>query len=140
VAFLFVLRGIKGYRLSHFKHVEVVALSKQEQPAVNQYELVESWKENLPKTLEKADKARVWADEGDANALRVHITTSGHSGYTFDFKVSYVDSREVKVELVDVEQGQVHIDEHSGIVQTLIEDYVRHIHECAQTLQKVTHA
>jgi hypothetical protein len=140
VAFLFVVSGIKGRRLSHFKHVEVVALNQLEQPAVNQAELVEAWKKNLPMTLEKEDQTRIWADEGDKTALRVHITTAGHSGYTFDFKVSYLDDREVKVELVDVEQGQTHIDERSDIVQTLTRDYVRHLHECAQILQKVTHA
>jgi hypothetical protein len=118
----------------------VLTLSKLEQPVIDQNRLVEEWKSALPNTLEKADQARVWADEGDPQALRVHITTAGHTGYTFDFKVKYMDAREIEVELVDVEKGQVHIDERSEIVQTLIEDYVRHLHECAQALKEVTHA
>jgi hypothetical protein len=115
-------------------------MSKVDKPSIDQSRLVEEWKSALPNTLEKADQARVWADESDPQALRVHITTAGHTGYTFDFKVTYVDSREVKVELVDVEKGQDHVDERSAIVQTLVEDYVRHIHECAQALKEVTHA
>ncbi|MBP1992496.1 hypothetical protein [Paenibacillus eucommiae] len=115
-------------------------MSKPDKPVINQERLVEEWKATLPETLEASDQARIWADESNPQALRVHITTAGHTGYTFDFMVTYVDSREVKVELVDVEQGQTHIDEHSDIVQGLINDYVRHIHECAQALKKVTHA
>ena len=115
-------------------------MTKVDQLVVDQARLVEEWKSALPNMLEKADQARIWADEADPQALRVHITTAGHTGYTFDFKVTYVDSREIKVELIDVEQGQKHIDEHSDIVQTLINDYVRHLHECAQALKAVTHS
>ncbi|MEW9702372.1 hypothetical protein [Paenibacillus sp. SI8] len=106
---------------------------------IDQSQLVEEWKTMLPKQLEVADKARIWADEADPQALRVHIITAGHTGYTIDFKVTYVDDREVKVELTDVQQGTTHIDEHTDIIQTLVDDYVRHIHECAQALQQVTH-
>jgi hypothetical protein len=115
-------------------------MSKLDRPVIDQDQLVEEWKSALPNTLEQEDQARVWADESNPQALRVHITTAGHSGYTFDFKVTYVDSREVKVELVDVEHGQVHMDERTEIVQSLIQDYVRHLHECAQALKEVTHA
>ncbi|MFD0695472.1 hypothetical protein ACFQZT_15340 [Paenibacillus sp. GCM10027628] len=114
-------------------------MSKTDRLTIDQKQLVEEWKNMLPEQLEDADKARVWADEADTQALRVHITTAGHTGYTFDFKVTYVDSREVKVDLIDVEQGTTHIDERTDIVQTLVDDYVRHIHECAQALQQVTH-
>jgi hypothetical protein len=115
-------------------------MSNREKPAVDQARLVEEWKSVLPNTLEEADQVRIWADEGDQQALRVHITTAGHTGYTFDFKITYVDSREIKTELVDVERGQEHIDERSEIVQTLINDYVRHLHECAQAMKEITHA
>ncbi|NEW08928.1 hypothetical protein GK047_23305 [Paenibacillus sp. SYP-B3998] len=115
-------------------------MSKIDKLTIDQTRLVEEWKSMMPRTLEKTDQARVWADEADPQALRVHITTSGHTGYTFDFKVTYVDSREVKVELTDVEQGTTHIDERTDIIQALVDDYVRHIHECAQALQQVTHA
>jgi hypothetical protein len=115
-------------------------MSKLDGPVIDQARLVEEWKLALPNTLDKADQAHIWADESDPGALRVHITTAGHTGYTFDFKVTYVDSREVKVELVDVEQGQKHIGERADIAQSLIHDYVRHLHECAQALKEVTHA
>jgi hypothetical protein len=115
-------------------------MSKPDSPAIDQARLVEAWKSALPNTLEQTDQARIWADESDPAALRVHITTAGHTGYTFDFKVRYVDSREIRVDLVDVEQGQMHINERTEVVQSLIEDYVRHLHECAQALKEVTHA
>lgn len=115
-------------------------MSKADKPAIDQKRLVEEWTTRLPEVLNNSDQVRVWADEADSNALWVHITSAGHSMYTFDFKVTYVDSREIKAELVDVEQDQKHIDERHGVVQTLIEDYMRHIHECAQMLQQVTHA
>jgi hypothetical protein len=115
-------------------------MSKLDRPVIDQARLVEEWQSVLPNTLEQEDQARVWADERNPQALRVHITTAGHSGYTFDFKVTYEDSREVKVELVDVEHGQIHMDERTEIVQSLINDYVRHLHECAQVLKEVTHA
>lgn len=115
-------------------------MSKHDKLVLDQTRLVEEWKNALPKALEKGDEGRVWADEADAAALRVHIVTQGRSGYSFDFKVTYVDSREIRVELVDVQQGTQHIDERTDIVQTLIDDYMRHIHECAQVLQQVTHA
>ncbi|UJF33299.1 hypothetical protein [Paenibacillus hexagrammi] len=115
-------------------------MSKIDTLNISQTSLVEEWKKRLPEVLNSSDQARVWADEADSNALRVHITTAGHSMYTFDFKVTYVDSREVKVEVIDVEQEQKHIDERHGVVQNLLDDYVRHIHECAQILHQVTHA
>jgi hypothetical protein len=115
-------------------------MSKLDGPVIDRARLVEEWKSALPNTLEPEDQARVWADESNPQALRVHITTAGRSKYSFDFKVAYVDSREVQVELVDVEQGDIHIDERTEIVQTLIEDYIRHLHECAQALKEVTHA
>ncbi|MBD0384362.1 hypothetical protein [Paenibacillus sedimenti] len=114
-------------------------MSKTDMLTIDQTRLVEEWQTMMPKQLEITDKARVWADEADPQALRVHIITSGHTGYSFDFKVTYVNSREVKVELTDVQQGTAHIDERTDIVQTLVDDYMRHIHECAQALQHITH-
>lgn len=115
-------------------------MSKSDKPSVDQAELVKEWVNVMPTVLQPADQTRVWADEGDADAIRVHIMTAGHTGYSFDFKVTYVDAREVKVELTDVQQGTTHIDERGDVVQSLIDDYVRHIHECAQALQKVTNS
>ncbi|KQX60135.1 MULTISPECIES: hypothetical protein [unclassified Paenibacillus] len=115
-------------------------MSKADKLTIDQAELVNEWMTVLPTTLHQTDQARVWADEADPQALWVHIMAAGHTGYTIDFKVTYVDDREVKVELTDVQQGTTHIDETSEIVQNLVDDYIRHIHECAQALQKVTHA
>ncbi|GAB2721657.1 hypothetical protein ACFQWB_14505 [Paenibacillus thermoaerophilus] len=101
--------------------------------------LVAAWNETLPSVLNFGDKATVAADEQDPNTLRMTIDSAGHTGYSFDFKCTYVDSREVRVEFVDVERGNRNIDEFSPIVQSLIDDYVRHIHECAQALHGLTH-
>jgi hypothetical protein len=106
---------------------------------VDQQRLVEAWQGTLPTTLNTTDSAEVVADEADRNSLRVHIKTAGRSDYSFDFKVTYVDSREVAVELVDVEQGEQTVDERNEIIQGLVEDYVRHIHESAQVLHELTH-
>jgi hypothetical protein len=115
-------------------------MSKADKLTIDQAELVNEWMTVLPTTLQPTDQARVWADEADPQALRVHIMVAGHTEYTIDFKVTYVDTREVKVELTDVQRGTTHIDETSDLMQNLVEDYIRHIHECAQALQKVTHA
>jgi len=115
-------------------------MSSNDGLAVKSNELAEAWNRTLPTVLNAGDKAEVKADEADAHALRVHIETEGRSMYSFDFHVRYVDSREIAVELSDVEQDGRHIDERGDIVQHLIEDYVRHMHECAQQLQGLTHA
>lgn len=109
-----------------------------EQLAVDNKTVAKVWQEQLPSILNEADKCEVIADEGDPNALRVNIVTAGRTGYSFDFKVTYVDSREIEVQLVDVEKDGNHVDEHTEIIQTLIEDHVRHMHECAQTVKNTT--
>lgn len=101
-------------------------------------QLLEAWKRTLPTTLNETDSVTVQADEADEHTVRIHMDTAGHSRYSFDFVCTYLDSREVKVDLVDVEQEGIHVDEHTEIIQSLIEDYVRHIHECAQILHSVT--
>jgi hypothetical protein len=114
-------------------------MAKTEPLTINQQQLVEAWSTAMPTVLNGSDRVEVKADEANSQAVWVHITTAGHSFYSFDFKCIYVDSREIKVEFVDVEQDGSHVDENTDIVQTLIEDYVRHIHECAQQLHAVTH-
>jgi len=105
---------------------------------VNAQELANAWNETLPQLLNPSDKATVAADAKESNVLRIHIQTAGHSMYSFDFKCTYVDPREVRVELVDAERDNVTTDERREIIQTLIEDYIRHIHECAQRLKGLT--
>lgn len=109
-----------------------------EQLAVDNDTVAKVWQEQLPGILNESDKCTVVADEGDPNALRVHIATAGRTGYSFDFKVEYVDSREIDVQLVDVEKDGNHVDENTDIIQTLINDYARHMHECAQTVKSTT--
>ncbi|MEB3103725.1 hypothetical protein [Ferviditalea candida] len=100
--------------------------------------LVEEWKRRLPERLNSSDSVEVHADDGIPNALLIHMDVAGRSKYSFDFRCTYMDSREVKVDLLDVEQDGIHVDEHTEPIQNLAEDYVRHIHECAQDLQDVT--
>ncbi|MBD2871664.1 hypothetical protein [Paenibacillus arenilitoris] len=115
-------------------------MGKSDELQMNQDSLADAWRQTLPVVMNKADRTKVHPDEADAKALRVTIDTAGHQEYTFDFKVTYVDSREVKVDLIDVEKDNVSIDERGDIMQQLIQDYTRHLHECAQSLQQLTHA
>jgi hypothetical protein len=107
---------------------------------LDQQQLVDAWNRNMPEVLNKTDKAEVTRDAANPNAVRIHIQTAGRQKYSFDFKCTYVDDREIKVELVDAQRDNQSIDEREEIVQQLINDYVRHLHECAQLCQSVTHA
>ena len=115
-------------------------MSKQDELRISQQQLVEAWQKTLPTTIPDTDSATVIADGADDRALRVTIETAGHQLYSFDFRVEYVDSREIKVEFVDVEEAGRSVDEHQETIQQLINDYMRHIRECAQALHTVTHA
>ncbi|MBP2001685.1 hypothetical protein J2Z69_002730 [Paenibacillus shirakamiensis] len=105
---------------------------------IDQGTLVNAWQQQLPEYLNAGDSARVLADQGDPQGLRIHINAAGHQFYSFDFACSYLDSREVRVSLVDVERGGDHIDESGEIVQEMARDYSRHLHECAQALHRIT--
>ena len=113
-------------------------MSKKDTLQVDNQRLAEAWARTLPTVLNSSDRAEVVADEAEPNVLRVHIATAGRNNYSFDFKCTYVDSREVKVDLVDVERDGNNVDERTEIIQTLVDDYVRHIHECAQQLHAFT--
>ncbi|WP_248929344.1 hypothetical protein [Paenibacillus hamazuiensis] len=113
-------------------------MSQHDELTINQGRLVDAWRRTLPTVINKSDSSDVFADEADSKSLRVHIATAGHTQYSFDFKCTYVDSREIKVELVDVERDGQSVDERTGVIQTMIEDYVRHLHECAQQLHAMT--
>lgn len=115
-------------------------MSTKDQLTIDQDRLVAAWKRVLPTTMNSTDNVTVKADEADPKAVRIHVATAGHTMYTFDFKCTYVDSREVKVELVDVEKAGETIDERGPVTQELTEDYIRNIHECAQALHELTHA
>lgn len=114
-------------------------MSTNDQLNMDQDQLVAAWKRVLPTTMNSTDSITVKADNADPNAVRIHVATAGHSMYTFDFNCTYVDSREVKVELVDVEKAGQTVDERGPVVQELTEDYIRSIHECAQALHELTH-
>lgn len=109
-----------------------------EQRTIVDERLVQAWQRTLPTTLGEGDRAEVMKDESDPHGLFIHIQSAGRTGYTFDFTCSYLDEREVRVELVDVEKDGIHVDERTDIIQNLIEDYVRHIHECTQVLHEIT--
>ncbi|MGV2805575.1 hypothetical protein GNF85_18485 [Clostridium perfringens] len=106
---------------------------------VDQSTLVNAWQERLSTILKPGDRADVAADEGDPNAIRIHIDAAGRQDYSFDFQCTYVDSREVKVDLVDVEREGATTDERNENIQGMVGDDTRHIHECAQPLQQITH-
>ncbi|EPY13601.1 MULTISPECIES: hypothetical protein [Paenibacillus] len=114
-------------------------MNQEEQPQVDQSRLVDAWQQTLPAKLEPGDKATVLPDGANPQALVIHIDTAGRQMYSFDFHCAYVDSREVELNLIDVEKSGVHIDERTEVVQELVQNYVRHIHECAQALHDVTH-
>jgi hypothetical protein len=105
---------------------------------VDQHNLVSAWQERLPALMDDGDSFNVQADEGDPNSLLIHFNAAGRQAYSLDFRCRYVDSREVAVDLLDVEQSGIHIDEHSDAVQQLAQQYSRQIHECAQALQNMT--
>jgi len=115
-------------------------MAKKDELELDQSSLAEAWKRTLPIVMNSSDQSQVMPDEANSKALRVHIETAGHTMYSFDYRVEYVDSREVKVELVDVERDGRTIDERPDAVQHLIQDYTRHLHECAQQLHDYTHA
>jgi hypothetical protein len=43
------------------------------------------------------------------------------------------------LQLIDVERSGKHIDERTQPVQEMAQNYMKHIHECAQQLHNLTH-
>lgn len=105
---------------------------------IDKQTLANAWQEALPTFINTADECNVQADAKFDDTLLIHIADNGRSHYSADFRLSYVDEREVKVELLDVEKGNTAADETTVGAQNLIEDYVRNIHECAQSLKGLT--
>lgn len=105
---------------------------------LDQHSLVSAWQERLPALMEDGDSFKVQGDEADSNSLLIHFNAAGRQAYSLDFRCTYVDSREVSVNLIDVEQAGRHTDERTEAVQQLAQQYTRQIHECAQALQDVT--
>ena len=114
-------------------------MASMDEMNVPQEDLVQAWQEILPERLHGGDEADVRADGVDPRALHVHIRTAGHQMMEFDFAIRYVDSREIDIQLTDVEKDGQTIDERGDIVQQLITDYRRHLHETAQALHHFTH-
>lgn len=100
--------------------------------------LADAWNEQLQLVIGPSDEANVRPDEKDSNVLHIHITTAGRTQYEFDFRCTYKDTREVHVEFVDAHNAGMPANEQRQVIQTLIEDYIRHIHECAQRLKGLT--
>lgn len=115
-------------------------MSSNDELTLPQEELAAAWKRTLPLRLNGGDRAEVLADEADPRTLRVHIQTAGHQMMEFDFAVQYVDSREIDIQLIDVEKDGQTTDERTDVIQNLIGDYRRHLHEVAQSLHEYTHS
>ncbi|KAA9004659.1 hypothetical protein F4V43_10800 [Paenibacillus spiritus] len=110
-----------------------------EQPLnTDQTTLVAAWQERLPDVIDGNDSFTVQADAASPNSLLLHFNAAGRQEYSLDFRCTYVDNREVQVQLVDVEKAGRHEDEHTAAVQQLASHYTRQIHECAQSLQDLT--
>lgn len=105
---------------------------------VDQQSLVSAWQERLPALMEDGDSFSVQGDAADQNSLLIHFNAAGRQGYSLDFRCTYVDSREVAVNLLDAEQDGRVTDERTDAVQLLAQQYTRQIHECAQALQGLT--
>ncbi|GGA32644.1 hypothetical protein [Paenibacillus physcomitrellae] len=105
---------------------------------LDQQSLVQAWQQQLPEMIGPGDSTMVQADNANPQAINVHINAAGHQKYGFDFRCTYKDTRELDVALVDVDMAGRSIDEHSATVQELVDDYMRHIHECAQVLHHIT--
>jgi hypothetical protein len=129
----------KNVTLGQPNGVEVFIMTSNDELTVPQNDLAEAWQRTLPERLNVGDQADVMADEADSRTLRVHIRTAGHQMLEFDFAVQYVDSREIDIELTDVEKDGQSVDERTDEMQELIGDYRRHLHECAQALHQLTH-
>ncbi|MBY0014334.1 hypothetical protein [Paenibacillus typhae] len=105
---------------------------------LDQNTLISAWQERLPALMQDGDSFSLQGDAADQNSLLIHFNAAGHQAYSLDFRCTYVDSREVAVDLVDVEQAGRHTDERTDAVQQLAQKYTRQIHECAQALQNLT--
>ena len=105
---------------------------------IDKQTLAQAWQNTLPTFLNQADECNVQPDAKFDDTLLIHIANSGRSHYSADFRLSYVDEREVKVELLDVEKGNTAADETTIHAQNLVGGYVRNIHECAQSLKGLT--
>jgi hypothetical protein len=115
-------------------------MSKGDELRIEQNRLVELWQRALPNHISETSRAFVQADEADPETLRVTIHIAGHQMYSLDFKVEYMDRREINVTFIDVEKAGRTVDERNDIIQQLVQDCIRHLHECAQTLHVVTNA
>jgi len=113
-------------------------ITMDRQLQLDQSSLVSAWQDKLPALMNDGDSFSVQADEADEQSLLIHFNAAGRQAYSLDFRCTYVDSREVAVDLIDVEQSGRHTDERTDAVQLLAQQYSRQIHECAQALQGLT--
>ncbi len=115
-------------------------MARYDELTVPQRDLAEAWRRTLPERLRDGDRAEVTEDEKNPDTLLVRIQSAGRQDLEFDFSVKYVDSREIDIQLSDVERDGQSVDERTDVMQELIADYRRHLHECAQALHHFTHA
>lgn len=112
---------------------------KTTQLPISQEQLVQAWQQAIPSTFHPTDRVEVTADTRNPQSLLIHVHTAGHSNYSFDYECRYVDQREVQVRLIEMQENGYAISRPSADIEDLSESYMRHIHECAQTLHPTTH-
>ncbi|MFT9850393.1 hypothetical protein [Aneurinibacillus sp. REN35] len=113
-------------------------MNKQTHMPVDRSELLAAWQQTLPSTFKQTDNVEVQADQLDPEALHIHVNTAGHQHYEFEYKCKYVDPREVQVTLLNIQRQGDTIYDPTLDIQNLSEEYMRNIHECAQTLHTLT--
>lgn len=118
--------------------MEVIAMIETKVLTKDVSNLLQAWQETLPTLLKASDECKVQADAKDSDTLLIHIANAGRTHYSVDFRCKYVDDREVHVEVLDVEKDHVAVDVNTDIIQSIIQDYMRNIHECAQRVRGMT--
>ncbi|MFD0713388.1 hypothetical protein [Paenibacillus sp. GCM10027626] len=115
-------------------------MSTNDTLTIPQSELVQGWRTKLPECLDTGFSAKVEPDEANPHALNIEIRTNDHEMLELTFRVQYMDSREIEIELLDVQQEDRSVDERNDSIQQSIANCRRQMHECAQILQAITHA
>lgn len=111
----------------------------EEQLLISKQVLVQAWRQELPNFLNEGDSSEVEAGT-EEQSLRIRIQVAGRENIALEFLCTYKDQREVHVELVQAENIDRTADAREEAVPELQEEYVRRIHECAQSLKELTKA
>ncbi|GEN34769.1 hypothetical protein [Aneurinibacillus sp. UBA3580] len=113
-------------------------MSKETSMSVEREQLLTAWQQALPATFKPTDKVEVYNDPLVQDALHIHINTAGHNHYEFEYRCRYIDPREVQVTLLNIQREGDTVINPTPDIRNLSEEYMRNIHECAQTLHPLT--